>query len=108
MWCGQAFAVNCQKKNTPERGNNTDLLAKTATVLFRDSLGHRHGRYTTGLSAADLPPCCVAGLSQILSDLGGLSRTSLSNHNQDLVVMNSLRWKKSTNKRSTYIYVYDP
>lgn len=71
-------------------GAITHLLAETATVLFRDSLGHGHGCHTTGLSAADLPPSGVACLGQVLSDLGGFPRASLSNNNQDLVIVDSL------------------
>ncbi|KAF3853914.1 hypothetical protein F7725_014602 [Dissostichus mawsoni] len=65
-------------------------VLETDAVLLRDPLGHGHGGHTTGLCAADLPPGGVAGLRQVLSDLRGLTGPCLSNHNQDLVVMNSL------------------
>ena len=68
----------------------THFLAQTAAVLLRDSLGHRHGGYTTRLRAADLPPGGVTCLRQVLSDLGGLTRTRFSNYNQDLIVVDGL------------------
>ena len=72
------------------------LLAETATVLLRDPLGHRHGGDPPGLRAADLPPGCVAGLSQVLSDLRGLSGARLSHHDQDLIVVDSLSGDTTT------------
>ena len=74
------------------KGRISHLLSETATVLLRDSLGHRHGGYTTRLRAADLSPGGVTRLRQVLSDLCGLTGPRLSNNNQDLVVMDGLWW----------------
>lgn len=68
----------------------THFLAQTAAVLLRDSLGHRHGGYATRLRAADLPPGGVTRLRQVLSDLGGLTRTRFSDYNQDLIIVDGL------------------
>lgn len=72
------------------------LLAQTAAVLLRHSLGHRHGGHTAGLRAADLPPHGIPGLRQVLGDLCGLSRAGFPNNNQDLVVVDGLRKENNT------------
>lgn len=68
----------------------THLLSQTAAVLLRHSLGHRHGGDTTGLRTANLPSGGVTRLCQVLSNLSGLTRTRLSDDDQNLVVVNSL------------------
>lgn len=75
------------------------LLAQTAAVLLRHSLGHRHGGHSAGLRAANLPPRGVPGLRQVLSDLGGLPRAGFPDDNQDLVVVDGLREENRINGR---------
>lgn len=89
------------------RGPKAHLLSQTAAVLLRDPLGHRHSSHTTGLRAADLPPGGVTGLRQVLSDLCGFPRSRLSDHNQDLVIVNSLQQVNMVNisdgKRAAFL-----
>lgn len=49
-------------RNSRTEGAETHLLSQTATILLRDSLGHRHGGDTTGLRTTNLPPGGVTRL----------------------------------------------
>lgn len=71
-------------------GRHTHLLAQAAAVLLGHPLGHRHGGDTAWLGAANLAAGGVPRLCQVLRDLGGLSRTGLPDHYQNLVVVDSL------------------
>ena len=68
----------------------THFLTKSATELFRDSLGDGHRGNTPWLGAADLALDRVAGLGEVLRYLRCLTGTSLTDDNQNLVVMNCL------------------
>jgi hypothetical protein len=64
----------------------TDFLAQSHSHLLTDSFCNTHGGDSSGLGASNLAFFGQTSFMQVLSDLGGLSASCLSNDNQDSVV----------------------
>mmetsp|Transcript_21861 Transcript_21861/g.43414 ORF Transcript_21861/g.43414 Transcript_21861/m.43414 type:complete len:273 (-) Transcript_21861:754-1572(-) len=68
-----------------------DLLPKTAPVLFGNTFGNGHRCHSPRLGAPDDAPHSVSSLRHVLSHLGSLPTSCLSNHYQNLIVLNCLQ-----------------
>lgn len=75
----------------------TYLLAKTTAKFFRDTLSNWHSGNTPWLGAANFAFNSVSCFGKVLSDLSCLSRSSLTNNYQCLIIVNSLQSHKKTN-----------
>lgn len=64
----------------------TDFLPKATSNFFSHTFGNRHRSYTSRLCAAYLASVGEAILSKVLSHLGCLSRASITDNNQDLML----------------------
>lgn len=62
------------------------LLSQVGSYLLADSLGHTHGRHSSGLSTTHHAVAGVPVLMQVLGQLGGLPAARLPNNNHNAVV----------------------
>ena len=66
------------------------LLSEPTSKFFRHSLRNRHRSNTSRLRTPNPAASRIPKLRQVLSNLRGLARSSLSNNNQQLVVVYGL------------------
>jgi hypothetical protein len=87
---GHVFDLRFRTCTILETDRVTDLLTKTTPDLFCDTLRDGHGSDTSRLSAPDLSVICEASFCEVLRHLGRLSRTCVTDNDENLMFSNSI------------------
>jgi hypothetical protein len=87
-----------------ESNGIANLLAKSTSNLFGDTLRDGHSGHSTRLGASDFTAFGESFFCEILSHLGRFSRASVTDDNQDLVLSNkSVSMRKREKKQEPHI-----